>query len=74
MCITIDIPQKLFEEAQSILGFKSKTDVVIVSLQEVIRKIKLKELADLAGRVEFEKSAKELRSKHKKSSIFKSLI
>ena len=66
MRTTIDIPQELFEEAQSILGFKSKTDVVIFSLQEVIRKKKLKELADLAGRVEFEKSAKELHSKHKK--------
>jgi Arc/MetJ family transcription regulator len=66
MRTTIDIPQELFEEAQSILGFKSKTDVVIYSLQEVIRKKKLKELADLAGRVKFEKSAKELRSKHKK--------
>jgi Arc/MetJ family transcription regulator len=66
MRTTIDIPQELFEEAQSILGFKSKSDVVIYSLKEVIRKKKLKELADLAGRVEFEKSAEELRSKHKK--------
>ena len=66
MRTTIDIPQELLEEAQSILGFKSKSDVVIYSLKEVIRKKKLKELADLAGRVEFEKSARELRSKHKK--------
>ena len=66
MRTTIDIPQELFEESQSILGFKSKSDVVIYSLKEVIRKKKLKELADLAGRVEFEKSARELRSKHKK--------
>ncbi len=66
MRTTIDIPQELFEEAQSILGFKSKTDVVIFSLQEVIRKKKLKEFAHLAGRVKFEKSAKELRGKHKK--------
>ena len=66
MRTTIDIPQELFEEAQSILGFKSKTDVVIFSLQEVIRKKKLKELAHLAGKVKFEKSAKELRGKHKK--------
>ena len=29
MRTTIDIPQELFEEAQSILGFKSKSDVVI---------------------------------------------
>ncbi len=50
MRTTIDIPQELFEEAQSILGFKSKTDVVIFSLQEVIRKKKLKELAQLAGK------------------------
>jgi hypothetical protein len=56
MCTTIDIPWELSEGAQSILGFKSKTDVVIFSLQEVIQKKKLKDLADLACRVEFEKS------------------
>lgn len=66
MRTTIDIPQELFEEAQSILGFKSKTDVVIFSLQEVIRKKKLKELADLAGKVEIQKSAKVLRGKQPK--------
>jgi len=52
MCTTIDIPEELFKEAQSILGFKSKTDVVIFSLQEVIRRKKLKKLALLAGKVE----------------------
>jgi len=66
MRTTIDIPEELFEEAQSILGFKSKTDVVIFSLQEVIRRKKLKELADLAGKGEFQKSARELRGKQKK--------
>jgi len=35
MHTAIDIPEELFLEAQSILGFKSKTDVVIYSLQEV---------------------------------------
>ena len=39
MGTTIDIPEELFKEAQSILGFKSKTDVVIFSLQEVIRSL-----------------------------------
>lgn len=51
MRTTLDIPQELVEEAQKILGFKSKTDTVIVSLQELIRRRRIDELKSLAGRV-----------------------
>src|SRR2546428_204997 len=38
MRTTLDIPEPLLEEARRLLGFKSKTDTVVVSLQELIRK------------------------------------
>jgi Arc/MetJ family transcription regulator len=66
MRTTIDIPDELFDEAKKLLGFKSKTDLVIYSLEEVIRKKKLQELADLAGKVQFQKTAPQLRGKTKK--------
>jgi Arc/MetJ family transcription regulator len=52
MRTTIDIPEELIEEARRILGFKSKTDTVIVSLREMIRKKRIDELKDLMGAVE----------------------
>jgi predicted nucleic acid-binding protein len=37
MRTTLDIPEPLLEEARQLLGFKSKTDTVVVSLRELIR-------------------------------------
>jgi Arc/MetJ family transcription regulator len=36
MRTTLDIPGELIEEARRVLGFKSKTDTVVVSLRELI--------------------------------------
>ena len=38
MRTTLDIPEPLIEEARQLLGFKSKTDTVVLSLQELIRR------------------------------------
>jgi len=54
MRTTLDIPQELIEEARRILGFKSKTDTVILSLQELIRRRRIEELKDLMGSVELD--------------------
>ena len=54
MRTTLDIPQELIEEARRILGFKSKTDTVILSLQELVRRRRIEELKDLLGSVELE--------------------
>ncbi len=39
MRTTLDLPTGLVEEAQRLLGFKSKTDTVVLSLRELIRRI-----------------------------------
>ncbi len=54
MRTTLDIPEKLIEEAQSLLGFKSKTATVVLSLQELIRRRRIEELKNLLGSVRLE--------------------
>ncbi len=51
MRTTLDIPEDLMTEAASILGYKSKTDVVVFSLRELIRRKKIEDLKNLAGKV-----------------------
>jgi putative antitoxin of VapBC-like toxin-antitoxin system len=52
MRTTLDIPEHLLEEARQLLGFKSKTDTVIVSLQELIRRRRVEELKSMLGHVD----------------------
>jgi Arc/MetJ family transcription regulator len=52
MRTTLDLPEDLVEEARKILGFKSKTDTVVLSLQELIRRRRVDELKDMLGSVE----------------------
>ena len=52
MRTTLDLPQELVEEAQELLGFKSKTDTVIVSLRELIRRKRVEELKSLSGKIQ----------------------
>ena len=54
MRTTLDLPEDLLEEATRLLGFKSKTDTVVVSLQELIRKKRIEKLKNLAGQIELE--------------------
>lgn len=49
MRTTLDIPELLLEEARHVLGFKSKTDTVVLALQELVRKRRIEELKSLLG-------------------------
>lgn len=51
MRTTLDIPEPLLEEARHALGFKSKTDTVVLALQELVRKRRIEELKSLLGSV-----------------------
>ena len=51
MRTTLDIPEELISEEQRLLGFKSKTDTVIVSLRDLIRRRRIDELKALMGSV-----------------------
>lgn len=54
MRTTLDIPEPLIEEARMLLGFKSKTDTVVLSLQELIRHKRIDELKAMMGNVKLE--------------------
>jgi Arc/MetJ family transcription regulator len=51
MRTTLDIPEELIEEARRVLGFKSKTDAVVLSLRELIRRRRIEELKSMMGSI-----------------------
>lgn len=54
MRTTLDLPEELLDSARRALGFKSKTDTIIVALRELVRRRRLEELKSLLGRVELD--------------------
>ena len=54
MRTTLDLPAALMDEAQKVLGFKSKTDTVVLSLTELVRRRRIEELRGLLGRVDLD--------------------
>ena len=54
MRTTLDLPESLLNEAQRLLNFKSKTDTVIFSLRELIRRKRIEELKDMAGSIQLD--------------------
>jgi Arc/MetJ family transcription regulator len=54
MRTTLDLPEPLIDEACRLLGFKSKTDTVVLSLQELIRRKRIEELTEIMGSVRLE--------------------
>jgi len=51
MRTTLIIPEELIKEARTALGFTSKTDTVVLALQELVRRRRLDKLKALMGRV-----------------------
>lgn len=51
MRTTLNLPDDLLNEARSLLRFESKTDTVILALQELVRRKKIEQLKALAGKV-----------------------
>ena len=68
MRTTLDLPEPLIEEARRLLGFKSKTDTVVVSLQELVRKKRIEELKSMLGRVKLEIDLPKSRRRPRKRS------
>lgn len=54
MRTTLDLPEELLEEARRGLGFKSKTDTIVVALRELVRRQRIEHLKGLLGRVELD--------------------
>ena len=58
---TITLPNDLLEELVAELKAKSKTAAVLTAVKDEIRMRKQQRIADMAGRMTFEKSADTLR-------------
>jgi Arc/MetJ family transcription regulator len=54
MRTTLDLPEDLLDSARRALGFKSKTDTIVVALRELVRRHRIEELKGLLGRVELD--------------------
>jgi Arc/MetJ family transcription regulator len=54
MRTTLDLPEALIEEARQALGFKSKTDTVVLALTELVRRRRIEQLKELLGHVRLE--------------------
>jgi Arc/MetJ family transcription regulator len=54
MRTTLDLPAELLEEARLALGFKSKTDTIVLALHELVRKRRIDELKSLFGHVKLD--------------------
>ena len=54
MRTTLDLPIELVEEARTALGFKSKTDTVVLALRELVRRRRLDELKALFGHIDLD--------------------
>jgi hypothetical protein len=51
MRTTLDLPVDLLEEARTALGYKSKTDTIVMALRELVRRQRLEKLKALMGSV-----------------------
>ena len=52
MRTTLDLPEKLLDEAMKATRIKTKTKVIITALEELIRKSKISDLKDFKGKVD----------------------
>jgi Arc/MetJ family transcription regulator len=66
MRTTLDLPERLVDEARETLKFKSKTDTVVFALREVIRRGRTDELKALLGKVSFDFDPAALRKRDRR--------
>ena len=55
MRTTLDLPDNLVDEAMKVTHIKTKTKVIIIALEELIRKSKLSEIKNFKGKIDFPK-------------------
>ena len=54
MRTTLDLPIDLLDEAMKATHIKTKTKVIIIALEELIRKSKISELKEYKGKVDLD--------------------
>ncbi len=64
--ITITIPNELIDELLEVVDAKSRTEAVINAIKNEIKQKKKQKIRDLAGKIEFDMDADELRHGNKR--------
>ncbi len=54
MRTTLDLPEKLVKDAMKITHVETKTKVIVVALQELIRKSKISSLKEFKGKIDMD--------------------
>jgi len=54
MRTTLDLPEELVNEAKALLGFKSKTDLIVYALHEAVRRRRREQLVEMFGKVKID--------------------
>ena len=70
MKTTLDLPDELMEEAMKLTDIKTKTEVIIVALQELIKKNKVAELRAYKGKINLDMDMDLLRNRNAHSGWY----
>jgi len=64
MRTTLDLPEDLLEKAMSLSQIKTKTQVIIFALQEMIRKSEISDLKKFKGKLDLDIDLDRVRDRH----------
>jgi len=64
MRTTLDLPESLLSEAMEVAHAKTKTKVIIMALQELVRKRNIAKLTAYKGKVDLEIDLDTIRDRH----------
>ena len=67
MRTTLDLPEELVAEAMKVSEIKTKTRVIIVALEELIRKSKIAGIKSYKGKIDLDMNLDELRGRQWRS-------
>lgn len=67
MRTTLNLPEELLREAMDVAQIETKTRVIIIALQELIRKNRIAELKKFKGKIDLEIDMDDLRSRECRS-------
>ncbi|NNJ91845.1 MAG: type II toxin-antitoxin system VapB family antitoxin [Gammaproteobacteria bacterium] len=64
MRTTLDLPEKLLNEAMKVTHTETKTAVIIKALEELVRKSKISELKKYRGKIKLDIDLDNIRDRH----------
>jgi hypothetical protein len=64
MKTTFDLPEKLINEAMKLTHIRTKTAVIILALQELIRNVKIVGIKKYRGKIDLDIDLSELRNRY----------